>query len=102
VIDDARLRSSADAHPLHGEYDLANAGELAFRLQRIVGETRGDVLLDCSDLRFWDSSAVVVLADIHERLVLDGRRLLLRGLAPTPRRVLEVLGLTEWLEDEAT
>jgi anti-anti-sigma factor len=87
-----------EAHPLHGEYDLVNAAELAVRLQRIVGETRGDVVLECTDVRFWDSSAVAVLIDIHERLALAGRRLRLRNLPATPRRVLEVLGLTEWLD----
>jgi anti-anti-sigma factor len=83
------------AYPLHGEYDLENASELSVTLRRISDESCDDVVLDCEDLRFWDSSAVTVLVDTQQRLRARGRKLLLTNLTDGPRRVLEVLGIAE-------
>jgi anti-anti-sigma factor len=82
-------------HALQGEYDLANAPDLALRLRRITNATRAGVMLDCADLRFWDSSAIAVLVETRERLSVAGRSMRLVNLHGGPRRVVEILGLTE-------
>jgi anti-anti-sigma factor len=82
-------------HAIHGEYDLANAPELALRLHRICDDTRGDVELDCTHLRFWDSSAIAVLVDARQRLRATGRHIRFINLTGGPQRVLEVLGVAE-------
>jgi len=83
------------SYSLHGEYDLVNAHELAIALRRLCDETSGDVVVDCTGLRFWDSSAIGVMIEIQERL-RDARRLLrLTNLHGTPLRALEVLSLAE-------
>ena len=93
MVSDSEPRVSAN--PIYGEYDLANAAELAARLQRISDDSRGDVVVDCEYLRFWDSSAVTVLVDAQQRLRTQGRNLLLINLTSSPRRILEVLGIAE-------
>jgi anti-anti-sigma factor len=81
--------------PIHGEYDLANASELATKLHRVCVDLRGDVILDCEYLRFWDSSAISVLVDTQRRLRARGRDMRLINLTGSPRRVLEILGIAE-------
>jgi anti-anti-sigma factor len=62
---------------LAGEIDLANAGEVAARLDALVASTTGDVRVDCAGLEFIDSSGLEVLLGIHEELEASGRRLVL-------------------------
>src|SRR5690349_21845524 len=93
IVDPSLGRAST--HPLHGEYDLASAPDLAMKMHRLVDESRGHVILDCEHLRFWDSSAVAVLIETQQRLRAQARDLSLVNVADGPRRVLEVLGLLE-------
>ena len=52
-------------------------------------------MLDCADLRFWDSSAIAVLVETREQLRVAGRGVRLVNLHGGPRQVVEILGLTE-------
>jgi anti-anti-sigma factor len=92
IIDDAQ--PAEISHALHGEYDLANAHELAMRLRRFC-EASHDVVVDCTHLRFWDSSAIAVVVDLQCSLRAEHRCLRLTNLHGTPLRALEALGLAE-------
>ena len=52
-----------------------------------------DVCVDLSELRFADSSFVVDLAVLAQRLRAQGRRLLVRGPQPHIRTLIEMVGL---------
>jgi len=78
-----------------GEIDLANATELQDRLMVLVNSTNDDVVVDCEDLSFIDSTGIAALVYVQRLLDIQGRALRLENLAGAPRRSFEVLGLTD-------
>jgi len=70
---------------------------LAFRAQ-------SDVVVDLSDLDFADTSLMVDLAMLSNRLRRRDRRLLLRGAKPQVRYLIELMGLHRlpgvWLDGQ--
>jgi len=85
----------APAFLLTGEVDVAMAPRIARELSAHAAEHVGDVVIDCSDLEFLDSTGVQVLVDLQQRLQAEGRRLDLVDLPEQTRRVLEIAGLAE-------
>jgi anti-anti-sigma factor len=51
------------------------------------------VIVDLSELRFADSSVIVDLAVLAQRLRAQGRTLWLAGAQPQVRRLIETVGL---------
>jgi anti-anti-sigma regulatory factor len=51
------------------------------------------VIVDLSELRFADSSLIVDLAVLGQRLRAEGRRLRLRAPQPHIQRLIELVGL---------
>ena len=52
-------------------------------------------MIDCSTLTFIDSSSIVALLEAHRILETQERRMVIVNIPPTPRRVFEILGLTD-------
>lgn len=77
---------------LVGEIDISNSEELEGRLRRSAGDG-GDLVLDCSDLRFIDSTGVQALLNISQGL--RPARLVLRGCGSPVRRIMDLLGVQE-------
>ena len=77
-----------------GDLDLRTAPALRDRIQEL-GPV--DVIVECDELHFVDSTGVSLLVRMHHDLRSRGRTLRLRGVAGVPRRTLEILGLTETL-----
>jgi len=86
---------------LRGEIDLATVPALRAELARYVDDGV-DLLVDCRHLTFLDSSGVAELVAARQALEARGHNMLLINVAGTPRRVLEVLNLTDWLSLERT
>lgn len=82
-----------------GELDMSTAPELRSRIGEIV-QARGDVLVDCSELTFADSSGLDTLIRLAKTLQEDDRRLLLTSVRPMVRRAIEVLQITDLVELE--
>jgi len=80
---------------LHGELDIMSADDLALALVEVAGST---VVVDLSDLTFIDPSGISALVMARNRIVADGRGLLVltrpRGIV---RRALEIVGLSAWI-----
>jgi anti-anti-sigma factor len=79
---------------LTGELDLATAPRLAQALERVPG----DVVLDCAELSFVDSSGLSVIVDAHRRRARAGHRLSLRGLSASIYQTFEITGLHRELD----
>ena len=77
---------------MEGDEDRATAGRRRPPLSAALRATR-DVIVDLSDLRFADSSVIVDLAVLGQRLRAQGRTLWLAGAQPHIRRLIETLGL---------
>jgi anti-anti-sigma factor len=78
-----------------GELDLA----VNDALRDVLGPLDGRVVVDLRDVTFMDSSSIGVLVGAARRLKTSGGELRLRSPAETPRRVLEITGLGDWIDD---
>jgi anti-anti-sigma factor len=75
-----------------GDEDRVTAGGRRRPLSCALTCTR-DVVVDLSDLRFADSSLMVDLAVLAQRLRSDGRGLRLRAPQPQIQQLIELMGL---------
>jgi anti-anti-sigma factor len=80
--------------PVGGEIDLDSAPALELHLERWrAAHPTGDVVLDCSDLAFIDSSAIHLFFRLASELSDEGRRLVIRNLRGVARRAAEIVRL---------
>jgi len=82
---------------LVGELDLDTAPELARVLEPVLDDGPPEVLIECSDLSFIDSSGIAVLVAAQMRLKGRGAYLALRSLTPHAMKIFATVGLTEFL-----
>jgi anti-anti-sigma factor len=78
-----------------GQLDLAVTDDL----REVLSPLTGIVTVDLTDVTFIDSSAIGVLVGAHKHLTNSGGALRLRHPQDMPRRVLEIVGLEEWIVD---
>jgi anti-anti-sigma factor len=78
-----------------GQLDLA----VKDQLRDVLTPLTGLVTIDLSDVTFVDSSTIGVLVGAHKRLTGEGGELRLRHPQEMPRRVFEIVGLEEWIDD---
>ena len=75
-----------------GDEDRATSGLRRRPLSAALG-ARSDIVVDLRDLRFADSSFMVDLAVLGQRLRAQGRKLLLRGPQPQIQKLIEIMGV---------
>jgi anti-sigma B factor antagonist len=85
-------------YPVHGDVDIANAAALQEKLMVLVHATDDDLVVDCDDLEFIDSSGIAAFAYVQRLLDIQGRAFRLANLTGTPRRAVETLGLLDTFE----
>ena len=93
------IRNIPDFHilALHGDLDMASAPGLADVLKEIAGST---VVVDLSDLTFMDSSGISALVVARNQMEAEGKGdLVVTRPEGILRRVLEIVGLSEWIVD---
>jgi stage II sporulation protein AA (anti-sigma F factor antagonist) len=81
---------------LAGELDLATVPILTDALHRVPE----DVVLDCTELGFIDSSGLSAIVDADRRRRATGHRLTLRGLSTIVNQTFELTGLHRELDIE--
>ena len=84
---------------LTGEADLSTSAELAAALGRAAALGSGDVFVDVAGVRFCDCSGLRALAAFGTRY---GRACRLTGASQRLRRLLELAGFTDLLDEAAT
>ena len=77
-----------------GDLDIATAPKLRACLREFTGE---HVTLDFSDVTFLDSTGISVLVAAHKKTFLSGGSIVLHGVQPAQRRLMEITGLTGYL-----
>jgi anti-anti-sigma factor len=82
---------------LRGEVDIIEAPRVRADLQAAIAGDRAHLVIDCSQLTFIDSSGVAALLETHRDLKAVGRHMLVVNVPEVPRRVFEVLGLSDLL-----
>ena len=81
-----------------GDIDPDTAPSLAASLADAIIGGGDDLLLDCSELTFIDTTGIRVLVAAEEILASEGRRMVMVNVPSASRRVFEFLSLTRLLE----
>ncbi|WP_030674979.1 anti-sigma factor antagonist [Streptomyces cellulosae] len=82
---------------LHGEIDIAAAMEIIPYLDLVTGRPEARLVIDLSDVEFFDCSGLRLLYRARSRMLDNGGRLLLVCTHPLTLRVLRVTGLSRLL-----
>ncbi|MET8974306.1 STAS domain-containing protein [Streptomyces sp. NPDC004539] len=85
-----------------GRLDVHSAADARTVLHSAVDAGAGDLLLDLSELDFWDATGLGVIMGVHRRAGRAGRRLVLRGVPPQLQRLLVATRLHRILVIEGT
>jgi anti-sigma B factor antagonist len=93
---------SATVFILRGEVDLASFAAVEDALGRAIDGSQEDVVVDCGELIFMDSSGVAVLCRAEERMRAAGRTMHITNANAATRRLLELLGLMDRMVVEPT
>ena len=80
-----------------GVVDLATGAELQAKLMVLATVTTDDLVLDCADLEFIDSTGIGVFMHIRQLLEVHGRELRIVNMSDRVRRPFDLLGLTDVL-----
>ena len=82
---------------LHGELDVASADGLSNSLVELAGST---LVVDLSDLKFMDSSAIGALVVARNRIKAKGLGdLVVTRPTAIVRKALTIVGLDAWIVD---
>jgi anti-sigma B factor antagonist len=84
-------------YPVRGDIDLATSTGLQDNLLVLVNATNDDIVIDCDELEFIDSSGIAVFVHTQRLLEIGGRALRLEHVNGMARRAIELLGLSEVL-----
>lgn len=102
VVTMTQIRTAASdewraAVVLRGEFDVANAAELATELHRHIDAGRRLIRVDARGIEFMDSTAIGELVTASERCRGEHGSLILVGVPRRLRRVLALAGLDQVL-----
>ena len=76
-----------------GEIDMATTEQLRRSLERHVATSHGDVVIDCNEMSFIDSSGIKVLLDVAAAARTQGRGFVATNVGPNCRRTLHMAGV---------
>ncbi|MEY9875244.1 anti-anti-sigma factor [Streptacidiphilus sp. MAP12-33] len=96
-----RRHGGAGVVALAGELDHDTAPTFADAALALADEGVAHLVIDCSALRFCDSTGLNVLLKARLRTVDDGGRFVLAGVGPQLRRLLELTGADGVFETRA-
>ena len=82
---------------LQGEYDIANAAELAERISSAASGSDADIVLDTRNVEFMGLAALDVIRCCHDGLAGKGRTLRVSRPSESVRRIVALCGLSESL-----
>jgi anti-anti-sigma factor len=104
VGDNARLTVDVRSLPtgaavgLVGDLDVTTAGQLLGGAERAFATADGrDLVIDAAGLAFCDSVGISTLVQVRQRCDTYGWTFRMEGVKPYVRRVLDLLGLVEYL-----
>ncbi len=75
-----------------GLLDAQSGADLRSSIGSLLNEKPGDILIDCQDIDFMDSSGFGALVSVLKRVREQGKQLYLCGLNSQVRIVLELTG----------
>ncbi|MGJ6969084.1 STAS domain-containing protein [Streptosporangium sp. G11] len=80
---------------LAGELDYSNAERFHHDLQEAIGEGRGDLVIDLTDLTFCDSTGIQSFLNTRQTVQDRGGSIVLANLHPRLERLFHLTGLAQ-------
>ena len=108
LLTGAALQLAVDVEPVgedlvvvtvRGDVDLSEAGELRAVLNDACTGPHRTVAVDLAAVRFMGSTSMGVLAEVHQRLADEGRRLLLLEPPEVIQQAFAIAGLDHVFDD---
>jgi anti-anti-sigma factor len=87
---------------IRGDLDIATVHEYRAELRRAINTSDADVLVDCAQMTFIDSTGITALLEAHALLGDRGRRMLVANVPSRLRRAFEILGVLDLLTYDRT
>ena len=78
---------------LRGEIDMASAPQCHRALDAHAAFTLGEIVCDCTDLGFLDSTGIAMLVEVSDDLAAQGRGFRLVNVNGIPLRALQICSL---------
>jgi anti-anti-sigma factor len=99
VVEQVSVRHGVALLVFRGELDLAAASAMRGRVESVAGT---GLVIDLRDVTFVDSSALRELLHARQTVVAAGARIVLAGVPPAVRRLLELTGTASMFETAPT
>ena len=96
----ANVSTGSQEIVLFGPLDAHTAPDVRDALHSAIDHGRGDLLVDLGDVHVVDSTGLGLLLGAHRRAGRQGRRLVLRNVAPAVQRLLRLTRLNRILTIE--
>jgi anti-sigma B factor antagonist len=87
---------------IRGDIDLASAHDFETCLRTALDGSPSSITLDLAALTFIDSSGLRALMSVSKEAQSRGATLGLRNVPRHAQRVLDITGLSEWFDGQAT
>jgi len=87
---------------VRGDIDLASASDFETCLRTALEGGPSSITIDLAALTFIDSSGLRALVSVSKEAQTRGATLGLRNVPRHAQRVLDITGLSEWLDGQAT
>lgn len=78
---------------LSGEIDIYNAPQLKEQLLKLLEEQKGNMLIDCKDLKYIDSTGLGVLISVLKRVKDENGDITISNLKPYIQKIFTITGL---------
>ncbi|PTX58882.1 anti-sigma B factor antagonist [Melghirimyces profundicolus] len=98
-IEEQTRTDQATTLVVSGEVDAFTAPQLKEKLMPLCKENH-EVCLDLSQVEYMDSTGLGVLIGAFKQLRSQGGRLILKGMSPRLKRLMQITGLTEIMDIE--
>ncbi len=76
-----------------GEIDIYNAPELKQKLNELIQQKQGNIIIDCKDLNYMDSTGLGVLISVLKQVKKYDGEIKIINLKPYIRKIFTITGL---------
>ncbi|MCR1899987.1 STAS domain-containing protein [Irregularibacter muris] len=78
---------------LEGEIDVYTVNNLKDKINQLLDQHMADILMDCTTLKYIDSTGLGSLIGIRGRMIENNKVLVLTNVQPNVRKLLKITGL---------
>lgn len=85
---------------LTGDVGIYNADDFYATVSAAYNAAKGDVVLDCAELEYIDSTAIGAVVKLYKLVSADGHKLIIRNMKPRQKKLFEICAIDRLMEFE--